>query len=121
MKRFFPIGVSCVALFLGCGGDFDPASRVDNLRVLAVRADAPYAAPGSVVHLEALAHDPGDHPLTWGWGVAKTPPSSSVLDAIDAMDWTTFTTGAGASTFETTIPADSITELPPAAAARAEM
>jgi len=48
-----------VALGLACGAaDFDPASKVgDAVRVLAVRADHPYARPGETVTLEALAVD----------------------------------------------------------------
>jgi hypothetical protein len=42
-----------------CSTDFDPSSRVAGLRVLAVRADQPYAPPGATVQLTALAVDPG--------------------------------------------------------------
>lgn len=36
---------------------FDPQSRVDSVRLLAVKADKPYANPGEVVTLEALVAD----------------------------------------------------------------
>lgn len=38
-------------------GDFDPASKVEAVRILATRADKPYAQPGDTVNLEVLAAD----------------------------------------------------------------
>jgi hypothetical protein len=41
-----------------CGGEgFDPASKVDSVRLFAVKADKPYAKPGETVTLEALFTD----------------------------------------------------------------
>lgn len=41
-----------------CGlGDFDPASKLKTVRILATRADLPYAKPGDTVKLETLAYD----------------------------------------------------------------
>ncbi len=40
-----------------CGGGFDPASLVQSVRVLGLRADKSYAAPGDTVNLEILAVD----------------------------------------------------------------
>jgi hypothetical protein len=41
-----------------CGlADFDPITQVDSVRILASRADKPYAKPGDSVHLEVLAVD----------------------------------------------------------------
>jgi hypothetical protein len=48
-----------------CEPDFEPSSKLTTLRVLAVRADNPYPAPGSKVHMEMLWHDgksPPDEP-----------------------------------------------------------
>jgi hypothetical protein len=46
---------ACVS---SCGiGDFDPASLLNGVRILATRADKPYALPGDKVTLEALAYD----------------------------------------------------------------
>ena len=40
------VAVSFLAIALAaCGADFDPGSRVTDFRVMAVQADAPYAAP----------------------------------------------------------------------------
>lgn len=46
------------ALALACGGgDFYPQSRVDSVRLFAVRADKPYVKPGETVTLEAFLTD----------------------------------------------------------------
>lgn len=43
---------------LACGeSGFDPASKVDSVRMFVVRADKPYAKPGETVTLEALITD----------------------------------------------------------------
>lgn len=39
------------------GADFDPSSKIQSVRVLATRADKPFAKPGDTVNLEALAVD----------------------------------------------------------------
>jgi hypothetical protein len=66
VKRLRAAGValtlsSAVALgfsALSCGlDDFDPVSKLDSVRILATRADKPYAKPGEQVHLELLAID----------------------------------------------------------------
>jgi hypothetical protein len=47
-----------VAALVACGGGgFDPASKVDSVRLFTVRADKPYAKPGETVTLEALVAD----------------------------------------------------------------
>jgi hypothetical protein len=53
-------GVFAVVLpFLAaaCGSDFVPSTQVDGVRILATRADNPYARPGETVSLEVLATD----------------------------------------------------------------
>lgn len=50
------LGLSLSAA-LGCGEDFDPASEIDSLRVLAVQKSAPYAHPGGRVDFTLLWHD----------------------------------------------------------------
>ncbi len=41
-----------------CGpGDFDPQSKLASVRILASKADKPYAKPGEAVHLEVLSVD----------------------------------------------------------------
>ncbi len=45
------------AVLASCGNDFDPASKITSVRILASRADKPYAKPGDSVELELLAVD----------------------------------------------------------------
>lgn len=47
MNRTFVALVPVLALTAACGPDFDPASEVQGLRVLAVRAEPPEIAPAS--------------------------------------------------------------------------
>ncbi|HEX2733471.1 MAG TPA: hypothetical protein VHM70_17795 [Polyangiaceae bacterium] len=75
----------CALLASACGSSFDPGSRVDSLRVLAVEADKPYARPGETVHLQALSHDPEQRPLTWAWATCNNPVSASVESCFAAM------------------------------------
>lgn len=85
----------------GCGQDFDPASRITSLRVLAVSADtrwAPgadatkagqsqaYAQPGEKVWLKALWYAPPTvNARTWAWLRCVDPDSTSVTGCIEAI------------------------------------
>ncbi len=40
-----------------CGSDFRPKNAVEGVRILAARADLPYARPGEMVNVQVLAHD----------------------------------------------------------------
>ncbi len=44
-------------LLPSCSGGFDPASKIQSVRVLGLKADKPYAKPGDTVNLEILAVD----------------------------------------------------------------
>jgi hypothetical protein len=113
------VNAAALTLAPGCGGDFDPGSRVTDLRVLAVRADAPYAAPGQDVHLEALTVDPAGRELTFGWALCINPASASAPGCVAALDASTVIIETGRSTFDFALPNDVITSLPTAAEAHA--
>jgi hypothetical protein len=71
---------ACVAAgaLAGCGVDFDPASELSGLRVLAVKKSAPYARPGERVDLTLLWHDTdaGRPPPQIAWlAVCENPPA----------------------------------------------
>src|SRR5262249_23621532 len=120
--RTVVLGLSgALALLSACGSDFDPGSRVTGLRVLAVRANAPYAAPGESVHLDALAFDPGGRAASWGWGLCVDPPSSAPVSCIDAMLPATFAISRDTPTFDFTVPADAISSVSPEGRARASV
>jgi len=61
--RLAPGGLAAVVLTalacaVSCSNvDFEPANHLASVRILAVRADNPYAAPGETVELEVLAVD----------------------------------------------------------------
>jgi hypothetical protein len=93
---------------LACGGEFPPGSRITSARLLSVRADAPYAAPGAEIHLEALAYDPEKRALSFGWGTCPNPTATTVLGCLDEMDASTFRAGSDLSTFDLVIPADAL-------------
>ena len=106
-----------------CGGEFDPGSRITNLRVLAVSADVPYAHPGETVNLEALAYDPAGRPLTYGWTtcinpIESTPQGCIAQLLIDAQKTGTppaFTIGVDVTKYTVTVPADLLSKLPASA------
>ncbi len=57
-RALIVLALSIVAALVACGGEgFDPASKVDSVRLFAVRADKPYVKPGETVTLEALFTD----------------------------------------------------------------
>jgi hypothetical protein len=122
MKLAFAIALagSAAGALAGCT-EFDPAARVTDLRVLAVRADSPYASPGQMVHLDALAVDPAARPLTWGWGLCVNPAGNTAPNCLQAIDAATVVIEEGKSTFDFTVPSDVVTSLPPDGSARASV
>jgi len=104
----------------GCGADFDPGSRVTSYRVLAVQADAPFAAPGETVNLNALDYDPQTRTITWAWAACVNPAESTVAGCFAKIDQDTQASGAspiisqgpGQSTFALTVPDDALSSLP---------
>lgn len=54
----FVLMVGAIAAVIACGAQgFDPASKVDSVRMFATRVDKPYAKPGETVTLETLFTD----------------------------------------------------------------
>src|SRR5262245_54382919 len=71
------LGLGLLAL-AGCGVEFDPASEISGLRVLAVKKSSPYARPGERVDLSLLWHDSvaGRPPPQIAWvAVCENPPA----------------------------------------------
>lgn len=105
---------------VGCGADFDPGSNVSSLRVLAVQADNPYAAPGETVRLEATSYDPRGRDIEWAWVACETPASTSVEGCLIEIAETAVATGSvpllargvGQSSVELTIPDDVLEGVP---------
>lgn len=85
MKRVWMSWLVGVCALVGCEADFDPASRVTDLRLLAVQADLPLARPGEEVTLRALHANPAGHALTWGFGLCQPSASSIALDCLQNL------------------------------------
>jgi hypothetical protein len=67
-SRWFALALSLAAT--ACGPAFEPGTEVSGVRILATRADKPYARPGETVSLETLAVDGRarkDRPLDVYW------------------------------------------------------
>ncbi|HEX4337497.1 MAG TPA: hypothetical protein VH062_16395 [Polyangiaceae bacterium] len=58
MRRASFVAALAALTIASCSSSFDPASKLQNLRVLAVQKDKPYAHPGDTVHLKLLFDDP---------------------------------------------------------------
>jgi hypothetical protein len=115
--------VAAAASSTACATEFDPGSRINNLRVIAVRADVPYAHPGETVNLEALGYDPAARPITYGWSFCVNPVESTpqgclaqmMIDAQKTGVPPAFTTGVDLTKYVVTVPTDLLDKLPPAA------
>ena len=119
MKAKILSSVVALLTLAGCDPDFDPGSNVSSLRVLAVQADNPFAAPGETVHLTATSYDPAEREITWAWAECSNPASSSVDACLAEIALTTIETGAppliatgvGLDNVDVTIPADALAGL----------
>lgn len=56
-----------------CLGDLPSPSKVDDLRILAMRAEPPEAPPGAAVALDALVVDPQGRLITYHWYACVIP------------------------------------------------
>lgn len=90
MKRVVTVAV--VALALACNDDPYPnKSEVRSVRILAVRADLPYARPGETVTLEALVADARTKqtlPMRVSWFPVPciNPPGGQYYDCYPALE-----------------------------------
>jgi hypothetical protein len=104
-----------------CGpADFDPATLIESVRILASRSDKPYAQPGATVHSQVLAVDARPDASTnepmhvyWLPFVCVNPPNDAYYacfaqfegSAAQAMQAGTSRDGGGAATISATISA----------------
>ncbi len=126
--------LGALATLSACGEDADPGSRISTLRVMAVRADKPYAKPGDTVNLDALWWDGLDPDRTqrarsWAWATCVNPTGSSVVEcfakiASDAQKTgkpPQFALGSDLDVFQLTVPSDVLSSLPDPAKVYAEV
>jgi hypothetical protein len=110
----------CAGLALSaCGPEFDPGTQVSSLRVLAVRADNPFAHPGDTVRLQALSHDPAERPVSWAWAACPSPSGSRVEDCLNQVRELAgggalplLGMGEGLDTIEVPVPSDALEGIP---------
>lgn len=141
LRRLATLALAAGSLFtlftLGaCGADADPGSRVTGLRVLAVRADKPYARPGDTVTLQTLWYDGLDpdgtqRARTSAWATCVNPSSSSVVACFAKIAEDAAATGRPPEfginlsgvpdTFTVSVPSDTIARLPEPARVYAEV
>jgi hypothetical protein len=97
--------------------DFSPASFVDTLRVLAVRADKPFAEPGEHVSVEALVADPTGlgRNVYFAYGTCLNPGSGEVVDCASRVGpMTTIPVDAdGRAVFGVEVPEDALAKVSP--------
>ncbi len=97
MRSLLGAAALSLGVVAGCGAEFDPGYRVNDLRVLALAAsvgdrDASYARPGETVRLDVLWHDALDanrdgvhdvdgtpRPRAWGWTRCVNPEATTVI------------------------------------------
>ncbi len=110
--------------YCGCGSPFDPANLVESVRLLAISADKPYAAPGDTVNMSALAFDarppvtPPATPMTVYWVpvACVDPPGDSYFACYPGFAEAGLAEGVdltskliAGTTFSFEMPADAIT------------
>lgn len=79
-----------LAVLSGCGDKFDPVSKIDSVRILATRADKPYALPGDTVTLDMLAVDGRankQQPMKTYWvpSICENPKSDTYYNCYPAF------------------------------------
>lgn len=94
---------SCL-LMTSCAKEMDPPSRIEELRLLAVEADQPFSLPGDEVKLTALAIDPAQRTLSWGWGLCIDAASSQAVDCLHTLQFESLTIGTNLTTHSLVVP-----------------
>jgi len=75
-----------MCLLAACGGGLDNGSQIEKLRLLALRADRPFARPGERVELQLLAVDGAARPLELALATCRSPRDSTVQGCIAALE-----------------------------------
>ncbi len=115
-RRTVPSAAAAMMLALGhatCAAPLPAPSLVDSLRVLAVRATPPVAAPGAEVALDLLVADPAgdDRALAIEWAGCLAPADG---DPVRCFDEARASRLGGGPTARVTIPSDALATEPEA-------
>lgn len=106
MKRAL-LGSLLLCLLSSCMSDFDPGARITGVRVVAARADQPFARPGETVRVDALVVDPSGRPFEIAWSVCPRPTSTTVTGCVRGLAGDVSTKPAGAP-FTLTVPPNAL-------------
>jgi hypothetical protein len=112
VRRAITFGIG--ALVACSAKAFAPASFIDTVRVLAVTADKPFAAPGENVQLQALVVDPngGARPIGFAFGMCINPGSGEIADCVARLGpMKKLTVMDELAPFGVTIPTDALAGL----------
>jgi|CZKU01.1.fsa_nt_gi hypothetical protein len=85
-----PFALFAVALVGACAKTYTPSNCVQSVRILAIRADAPYASPGATVHLDVLAADgrpskPAPMTISWIKQACENPPHDNYYECFPSF------------------------------------
>jgi hypothetical protein len=95
----------------GCGSDFDPLARITSPRILAAKADAPFAPPGATVTVSPLAVDQAGAPVGLAFATCTRPQSTTAVGCALAAD-ARFTPVAAAQPLSVTVPSTILDGVP---------
>jgi hypothetical protein len=120
-NAFIPLLSLALACAVACDSSFEPGSRVSKLRLLAVRAEPTFAAPGDAVTLDVLAVDPAERPLAWALATCTNPVASTVDACLDALDGPLAPVDPERAPLSLVVPDDVLSALPEPARANASV
>lgn len=99
--------------------EFEPVSRIVDFRLIAVKADQPFAAPGETVKITTLFSEPFARPITWAWTTCPLPRDTTVNACLARIAELTqlgqappVTTGPDLPAFDVTVPANILEGVP---------
>jgi hypothetical protein len=104
--------VTAALAFIACGTDLQDGSRIEKLRLLALRADEPFARPGEAVELQLLAAGQRDLSLTYALATCTNPKGSTVDGCLDALDGRFEPLAVEDERFSFEVPSDVLEGLP---------
>jgi hypothetical protein len=82
MRRALVV-ITLALVAAGCGNQFDPASLVNKLRLLAVKAQPPDVAFGQMTTLTATTANPGGSAPTISWDACLLPPTPGTGESVN--------------------------------------
>lgn len=86
MRTVCFVTLTVCGLLAACGADFESSSQVSKLRLLALRADAPFAKPEQTVELVPLLADPETRPISWAFATCTDPAASTTEACLSDLD-----------------------------------